>query len=252
MRLMMADRPRVYAALGDSISIDDYAGGPGCGAASLLFQNKDSDFPEWKGRDLETVLPYSRLLPLAMERATSATVRFVQIPYLKEAGTRLSLATLTMGGNDLLQTFGDRDAGLNAHRALWENGNAVLEALRGLLEPGAPLLIGTIYDLSDGTGDTEHLNIPFWPSAVEGIWRFNEMLRTLAREHGAQVADIHAAFQGHGLKSGDPSADIARPENREMYYCGVIEPNAWGANAIRAVWWDNLRTAGFIKDEATL
>jgi hypothetical protein len=28
----------VYAALGDSLSIDDYAGGPGRGAASLLWR----------------------------------------------------------------------------------------------------------------------------------------------------------------------------------------------------------------------
>ncbi len=41
-----------YVALGDSISIDDYAGGSGRGGASLLFRNRDDDFPEWSGRDL--------------------------------------------------------------------------------------------------------------------------------------------------------------------------------------------------------
>jgi hypothetical protein len=30
----------VYAALGDSMSIDDYAGGPGRGVASLLWRNR--------------------------------------------------------------------------------------------------------------------------------------------------------------------------------------------------------------------
>ena len=34
----------VYAALGDSLSIDNYAGGPGRGAASLLWRNRDGDF----------------------------------------------------------------------------------------------------------------------------------------------------------------------------------------------------------------
>jgi hypothetical protein len=42
----------VYAALGDSMSIDDYAGGPGRGATSLLLRNRDDDFPVWAGRDL--------------------------------------------------------------------------------------------------------------------------------------------------------------------------------------------------------
>jgi hypothetical protein len=42
----------LYAALGDSMSIDLYAGGPGRGAASLLHTNRDADFPDWAGRDL--------------------------------------------------------------------------------------------------------------------------------------------------------------------------------------------------------
>jgi len=42
----------VYVALGDSMSIDDYAGGAGRGAASLLYRNCDADFPEWAGREL--------------------------------------------------------------------------------------------------------------------------------------------------------------------------------------------------------
>ena len=51
----------VYAALGDSLSIDDYAGGPGCGAASLLWRNRDRDFPAWAGRDLTSHDPGARL-----------------------------------------------------------------------------------------------------------------------------------------------------------------------------------------------
>lgn len=39
--------PEVYIALGDSISIDPYAGGPGRGGASLLARNRDDDFPDW-------------------------------------------------------------------------------------------------------------------------------------------------------------------------------------------------------------
>ena len=40
----------MYVALGDSMSIDDYAGGAGWGAASLLHRNRDADFPAWAGR----------------------------------------------------------------------------------------------------------------------------------------------------------------------------------------------------------
>jgi hypothetical protein len=38
------------AALGDSMSIDHDAGGPGRGAASLRWRNRDHDFPAWAGR----------------------------------------------------------------------------------------------------------------------------------------------------------------------------------------------------------
>jgi hypothetical protein len=41
----MTDTAAAYVALGDSISIDDYSGGPGRGGASLLFRNRDDDFP---------------------------------------------------------------------------------------------------------------------------------------------------------------------------------------------------------------
>jgi len=63
--------PVVYAALGDSMSIDDYAGGPGRGAASLLWRNRDHDFPAWAGRDLTTGDPTARLVLVASDGATS-------------------------------------------------------------------------------------------------------------------------------------------------------------------------------------
>src|SRR5699024_2596954 len=105
------------------------------------------------GRDISNRLPRSRFLPLATDGGTSATVRYMQIPQLRDRGFRPALVTLTMGGNDLLQVFGNDDAAHTARRALWENGHAILSGLRELLLPGAPLVLGTIYDPSDGTGD---------------------------------------------------------------------------------------------------
>lgn len=243
--LLMADRPQYYVSLGDSMSIDDYSGGPGCGAASLLYRNRDEDFPEWRGRDLKTRLPGVRFVPLAANGATSATVRYAQVPRLREMGVRPSLVTLTMGGNDLLQSFGSDDAARVAHRTLRENGHTVLEAVRRTAAQDARVLVGTIYDPSDGTGDMAALGIALWPGAVEWVARFNETLRDLAAEHGALVADLRAAFLGHGLASGaNPAQADARPPNRDLYYCSVIEPNAWGAAAIRSLWWECLRASG--------
>lgn len=250
MRLMMADQPRYYVSLGDSMCIDDYAGGEGRGAASLLYQNRDNDFPEWGGRDLVTCLPNCRLVAMAADGATSAAVRFAQIPRVKEMGIRPDIVTLTMGGNDLLQTFGSDDAARAALEAFRENGHVVLEKLRSMCAPETPIVLGTIYDPSDGTGDTQRLAIPLWPSALHWLRAFNEAIHALAEEHAVLLADIHAAFQGHGLHTGNPANDIARPSDRNLYYCGVVEPNAWGASAIRRVWWETLYHTGFMKEPA--
>ena len=41
---------RRYVGLGDSISIDEYAGGPGWGAISLFYCNKMKSTPNLEGR----------------------------------------------------------------------------------------------------------------------------------------------------------------------------------------------------------
>jgi hypothetical protein len=61
----------VDAALGGSMSIDDDAGGPSRGAASLLWRDHDDDFPAWAGRDLTTRDPTARLA-LPVDGATQA------------------------------------------------------------------------------------------------------------------------------------------------------------------------------------
>ncbi len=72
----------IYCALGDSMSIDEYAGGAGQGAASLL----------------ATRLGHTLHL-LARDGATSDDVVNLQLDQLADPP---DLVTLTMGGNDLL------------------------------------------------------------------------------------------------------------------------------------------------------
>jgi hypothetical protein len=65
-------------------------------------------------------------------------------------------------------------------------------------------------------------------------------LTALAQRHGAAVADVHRRFLGHGTAAGDPAQSDPRPANRDLWYCAVIEPNAWGAAEIRHAWWHSL------------
>lgn len=54
---------RRYLALGDSMSIDAYAGGTGRGAASLLHHNWDSGFPGWPDETCKPSATPSRTWP---------------------------------------------------------------------------------------------------------------------------------------------------------------------------------------------
>ena len=230
--------PTAYVALGDSISIDDYAGGPGRGGASLLARNRDEDFPAWRGSELG--LPF---LQLATDAATTATLLEVQLPRLAAAGVRPAVVTLTVGGNDVLSCFGDTRAALRAVGQVGTRVSTALERVAGSLAPGGRVVVGTVYDPSDGTADTASVGLPPWPEVVEVLAQLNATLRAVALEQGAAVAEVHERFLGHGLAVGDPGQPDPRPRDQRLWYCDVIEPNAWGASAVRAAFWAALGRA---------
>jgi lysophospholipase L1-like esterase len=229
----------VYVALGDSISIDEYAGGRGRGGASLLVTNRDEDFPEWRGRDLGGV-PWWLL---AQDGGTTDTVLGDQLPLLEKRAAAPTYVTMTVGGNDLLGCYGDTAAATRVIATVGRRVGEVLDRLREL-GPGARVAVGTVYDPSDGTGDAASVGLPPWPDVVDLIGELNTTLTEVALQHGATVADIHGRFLGHGLSRGNPAQPMARPGDRDLWFCQVIEPNAWGAGAVRAAFWDALGLSG--------
>lgn len=132
----------VYVALGDSISVDDYSGGPGTGGASLLFRNRDDDFPQWRGRDLISDEPKAAFDLLATDGATTRTLLDVQVPRVAALGVRPSLVTLTIGGNDVLSTYGDTRTARDTIAAVSASVSRALSALRSLLAPAGRLVGG--------------------------------------------------------------------------------------------------------------
>lgn len=216
-----------YYALGDSISIDDYAGGPGLGAASLLAD----DF----GIDLTL---------LARDGATSDDVVRFQLDKIEG---RPALITLTMGGNDLLTALfapaklglpPDLDAARSTVAQVATNYAVVMPALAAT---GARVVVSTVYDPTDGTGDLSWAGLPDVDEGLALLESMNAAIRTAAARHGAVVADLHVAFLGHGAQAGDITTTDSHPHNRELWLCGHIEPNAWGAQAIRDTWRAALR-----------
>jgi len=235
----------VYVALGDSISIDDYAGGPGRGAASLLARNRDDDFPHWRGHDLAARHPSLRYQLLAVDGGTTQTLLDSQLPRLEASGLRPTVVTLTVGGNDLLGAYGDTTRARNVVHAVTVRVRQALSRLERLMRsPDNAIVLGTVYDPSDGTADAVRLGLPPWPDILDVLTELNHGLRAVAGQHQARIAEIHDRFLGHGLAVGNPAQPRSRPRNRALWYCNVIEPNAWGADAVRASFWQALRPPG--------
>ena len=224
----------IYVALGDSMSIDDYAGGPGRGAASLLYRNRALDFPEWSGRDLAGRGYTAQIL--ARDGARADDVLTDQLARIDEPP---SVVTLTVGGNDLLTVYGDTEAASTAVERVAAITARILDQLRTLGGDDCRIVLTTVYDPSDGTGAATS-ELPPWPDGPRVLGGLNAALAGLVHDHGAVLADVHRHFIGHGVNTGDPAQTQARPANRDLWYCGVVEPNAWGAHQIRRTWWQAL------------
>jgi hypothetical protein len=151
--------------------------------------------------------------------------------------------TLTVGGNDLLGAYADTPRARRVIEVVRRRVDETLRRLRPLMRaPSDPIIVGTVYDPSDGTGDAARVGLPPWPDVVDLVGELNAELTAVAGEHGARVADIHRRFLGHGLLQGDPAQAYPRPRDRELWYCKVIEPNAWGADGVRAAFWEALHS----------
>lgn len=222
LKLTLAPTHRHFVSLGDaqSRSAGDYPG------TATLFYN-------W----LLTIDPAYRMIPLATDGATAATLRYVQLPRLREMDTAPDVVTVTLGASDFSRLAFATDTVL---RDLLAHGAATLAAIR-TLSPNAIIVLATLYDPMDTTD----------AALSVGVARFNETLRELTKAHGAIITETGAAFAGHGASVGDPLSppDVAAPE---LYLCAgadlVPVPNERGA----AVYADALFAAyrTFVTDAA--
>lgn len=218
-----------YIALGDSMSIDDYPG-EGKGAASLLYRNQDHLYPDYSGKDMRALNPRIEFVNLARDGATSYDVLHEQLRLLGKGTRERTLITLTCGGNDILSLHAtDEEVMFRIH--------AILERLRHLF-PQGEVIVGTIYDPSDGEGDL--FGAETLERELKTAHAINEGIRALANPPAVRVAEIHKHFLGHGLHSKDPSNPYFHPEDPSQWYVLTIEPNSRGAHEIRAVLWKSL------------
>jgi lysophospholipase L1-like esterase len=231
---------RRYVALGDSISIDEYPGldwqerkrlrapVPGLGAASLLHRNHDDVWPDFRGVDLQALCPGLRFDSLPVDGGVTTHVLTRQLPRLGAGDHRPTLVTLTVGGNDLLQLVrpGAGAPGPGDADRILGTIDTILARLARLF-PERTVLLGTVYDPSDG--GPWLMGRPLGPAERAILDRLNDGIRDLAARRGRVVlADIAAHFAGHGLSA---------PTAEQWYWPHmIIEPSARGASEVRRLW----------------
>jgi lysophospholipase L1-like esterase len=190
----------VYLALGDSISIDDYTGVRGGGAASQLARKLGLD-----------------LVDLTRDGNTTHGV----LADLARAPAAADVVTLTAGGNDLL--------GGDFSRAILRRLREIARRIQPL---GGRIVINTIYDPSDGDNDVGRRDLGLSRLATIALRRrlnaVNRGIGQLADERGLLLADLEGLFHGHGVTSNEP------------WFVNVIEPNLAGATATAQYWYELL------------
>lgn len=223
----------LYLALGDSISIDSYPQHDyeerrgrrksGLGAVSLFHRNHDDVFPEFKGHDLTHLVEGIRKVDLTSDGAVTQTV--LRDLERVEHSHQKTLATLTIGGNDLLSAVGIRGTATSASPV-----KGIASRLRQIVEtllerrPESFVIVGTVYDPTDDTFILSGRDL-----RAEAPWlrEYNDEVRALVKaDRRLRLADIHAHFLGHG--------ELA--EDSWYWKPSPIEPGYVGASEIRRLW----------------
>jgi lysophospholipase L1-like esterase len=233
-----------YVALGDSMIIDYYAGGPGWGTASLLYKNLDNVYPDWKGKDLATLYPGIRHHDLTSDGATTDTVLNWQLPKVLTGENQPTIIIMTVGGNDLLHHYGvQEEKGLKLSYEMQKNLRKIITILQDPAKFPKParIYVGNIYDPSDGIGEgLEKEGYSHWPDGLKVLDHWNKRIQEVAQEKGLTLVDVHKHFLGHGVNHDDPKGKYYNPEDNSTWLKLVIEPNSHGAHEIRKLFWDKI------------
>ena len=200
-----AERLTTLHTFGDSILDCAVYNAHGVHPGQLLVRNDDALFPDFSGRDLQSLAGPARLVHRAVDGATVAGLP-AQAHGLTPGGR--SAALLTVGGNDLLGGLAsDRGPGVRAFEAALERFVARL--------PIRPVLLGTVYDPTFGDDARNFLAVDA-RLVRASLRRVNEAIASVAARHG-RLVDLHAHFLG-----GDPS-----------WFVQTIEPSLVGASEVR-------------------
>jgi lysophospholipase L1-like esterase len=207
---LSAPRFDALVAVGDNLSLDPASAGHGTGAVSLLYRNRDAEWPDFRGRDMVSRDPSIRLLMLAQAGAATPDVLAQQMKRVPRVEEDAVLVTITAGSRDLLA---QPDA-VDAAEGLYERLTAIFEEL-GRRVHDSVVLLGNIPNPSEGEP----------PAALEA---FNKSVAEVAREQNAAMVDLHEHLAGHG------------PGAEDAWLTEDLHPTVQGAHEIRRLFWNAL------------
>lgn len=211
---MSAPRFDALIVVGDHLTLDTHAGGPGRGAASLFYRNRDSDWPDFKGRDLVSRDPSVRLLVLAQDGADAASTLAQQMKRLPQVDEPV-LLLVTLGSKDLLAAAQNGTEPDVLGDDIYEALTAVFEETGRRLSDAWALIVN-VPDPCNGV---------VTPELLESV---NRAIADVAREQGAALVDACAGFKGH--VGDDPDAWLSTE----------LLPTEAGADRLRRLLWDAL------------
>jgi acyl-CoA thioesterase I len=200
---------------GDSILDCGRYNDPGVHPGQLLVRNDDVLFPEFRGRDLQSLRPAM----LDAHAVDGATVQDLPAQSRGLQAGAESLALLTIGGNDLLMGL-VADPGAGGLGQFADRLERFLQAL-----PIRPVLVGNVYDPTFGDDEQNFVGVPA-RLARANLRRVNDALAAAAARHG-RLVDVHSHFL-----RGDPS-----------WFVQTLEPSLRGASEVRAAFWPAVRAA---------
>ena len=170
--------PLTYVSLGDSLAVGVGASDPRTHGYAPLYRDL---LQRETGREV-------RLVQLGVSGETSES--FINGPQLAHAQDVLrapgAVATLSIGGNDLLAVAGGTDAEREAALVRYaRNLNRILKTLEGASDPAPEITILALYNPAPGSFTDE------WTG------KLNTQIRTVAERNGVSVAAADRAFLGH-------------------------------------------------------
>ncbi len=228
-----------YVALGDSISTDDYPG-PDRGAVSLFYLNDDERFPEFQDKDLMALNAGIQFTLAASNGATTETVLHAQLSSLPPSSPGITLVTLTIGGNDLLRAIHGTPQQMSTYTTkIVKNIDRIITIVQTMY-PSSLVLLGTIYDPTDGVGDLFEPGQRL-PDALEMLDTINVHIRSFARLPRIYLVDIHKHFLGHGSHHADIDNPYFSKDDSTYWFTSTIEPNERGASEVRRLFWEALQ-----------